>query len=64
MGLEALKEDFEERAAILEYEAWFTREEAEALAMEMTGYMPATPGAKPGQGELPGIENGGRVRYG
>ena len=30
-----LREDFEERAAILEFEAGFPREEAERLALEM-----------------------------
>ena len=62
MDMEALREDFEERAGILEYDAWYSREEAEVLAMEMTGYRP--PAAKPGQGELPGMGNGGRVLYG
>lgn len=35
---EAAREAFEERAAILEFDAGLSREEAERLAREMTGY--------------------------
>lgn len=34
---ESQNEAFEERAAILEYEAGFTREEAERMALEIVG---------------------------
>ena len=35
---ESLREAYEERAAILEYDAGMSRDEAEALARELTGY--------------------------
>ena len=35
---EAAREAFEERAAVLEFDAGLSREEAERLAREMTGY--------------------------
>ena len=39
---ETLRELFEERAAILEFDAGLSREEAEAQAAIMTGYKPPT----------------------
>ena len=38
LELETVREAYEERAAILEYDAGMSREEAEALARELTGY--------------------------
>jgi hypothetical protein len=40
---ETLRELFEERAAILEFDAGLSREEAEAQAAKLTGYMPNKP---------------------
>lgn len=34
------REAYEERAAILEYDAHYSRKEAERLAAEITGYKP------------------------
>lgn len=36
--LDAVKEEYEERAAILEYDAGMNREDAERLARVLTGY--------------------------
>lgn len=36
--VESLREAYEERAAILEYDAGMSRDEAEALARKLTGY--------------------------
>ena len=36
--VESLREAYEERAAILEYDADMSRDEAEALARKLTGY--------------------------
>lgn len=36
--LDAVKEEYEERAAILEYDAGMSREEAEREARKITGY--------------------------
>lgn len=55
---EALREDFEERAGILEYDAGLPRAEAEFEACRMTGYRPAAAGV--GQGELPGLGETGK----
>lgn len=40
---ETLRELFEERAAILEFDAGLSREEAERRAAEITGYVPPPP---------------------
>ena len=44
---ETVRELFEERAAILEFDAGLSREEAEAQAAKMTGYTPSTKEEKP-----------------
>ncbi len=44
--------DFEERAAILEYDAGYSREEAERLAREMVKKGPATHDEPPGKGGM------------
>ena len=44
---ETLRELFEERAAILEFDAGLSREEAEAQAAKMTGYTPSTKEEQP-----------------